>query len=381
MQLSQNIIHFETLGCRLNQDETEGAARSFTLSGFKSDLAGVSAKTSENLDVILSVINTCTVTTKAEQKARRLIRLLLEKYPNAPVVVTGCYAELDAKEIRAIAPERISVLAGTCKFYLSALASGFKENIDSFLDTNGLIKASLLDDFFADVKANEKKFSLNSSSKLSPVNLRAPARALDTFSLYTPVFEKHSRASIKIQDGCNCSCSFCRIHLARGTSLSLEADEVLRRVRDLEERGVNEVVCTGVNLSQYSSFTSEGKKIDFTSLLELLVRNTERIKLRISSLYPQSVDERFCSVISSPRIQPFFHLSIQSGSDRILKAMNRPHDVTSVLHSVELLRSVKNSPFISSDIIAGFPGESEEDFVLTKELCDIIQERTNHACI
>ena len=339
-------IHFETLGCRLNQDESEGAAHAFEQYGFNPHMEGVTAKTPVDRQTILCIINTCTVTSKAEQKARRLIRLMLEKYPCAPVVVTGCYAQLDAAIISAIAPERIVVLSGTKKYNLALIAQNMAEGILPYNNE--------LESFVAALKQSVTNESNEKES---------------AFKLYTPVFAKHSRASLKVQDGCNCSCSFCRIHLARGKSTSLSPQEVLHRVREIEERGINELVFTGVNLSQYSALDQTGKKYDFADLLSLVLENTSRIAFRISSYYPQSINDKLCSVIAHPRIQPFFHLSIQSGSDRILKLMNRPHSVEHVRKSIELLRSVKDRPFISCDIIAGFPGETEEDFAETQKLC------------
>ena len=347
----QYTIHFETLGCRLNQDESEGAAHSFSLNGFHTDLEPVTAKTDIDTDTVLAVINTCTVTGKAEQKARRLIRLMLEKYPCAPIIVTGFYAELDAAEISAICPERIVILAGTKKSQLAAIASKMK--------TSGCMTAGELKDFIV----NKPSFIT------APEQAPSKILALNPFSLYTPVFEKHSRASLKIQDGCNCACTFCRIHLARGKSVSLAVEDVVNRVQELERLGNHEVVCTGVNLSQYAGVDKEGSVYSFARLLSLLLKETEHISFRVSSFYPQSVTDELCEVLANPRVQPFFHLSIQSGSERILSLMKRPHSVGHVVDSIQKIRSVKENPFISCDIIAGFPGESEEDFALTQKLC------------
>ena len=402
----KKIVHFDTLGCRLNQDESEGAARVFYLNGFDVSLEGTSAQTPVNEDVILSVINTCTVTSKAEQKARRIIRLMLEKYPLSLVLVTGCYAELDKEEISSICPDRILILPGKKKFLITQIAPAMKNGLFDCQEKNDCLEKSgcqekndcqeksdcqeknekpflsfkKLDDFIKenlsllgkieDENLKEKNNFLQNPGKNNSgiLNIQTLSK-LDNFSLYTPVFEKHSRPSIKIQDGCNNECTFCRIHLARGKSISLDADKVLARVKELEEGGASEVVFTGVNLSQYAGKTVDGRVIDFASLLELLIKETSFVKFRISSFYPQHITDRLCKILSSPRVQPFFHLSVQSGSDKILKAMKRPYDAECVLNAVKLLRIYKHAPFISTDIIAGFPGESEEDFALTKKLC------------
>ena len=359
----QKTVHFETLGCRLNQDESEGAARCFFSAGFKCDLENISASSLEDENVILCIINTCTVTAKAEQKARRIIRLLLKKYKNSCILVTGCYAEVEADEIKKIEPSRICIVPGTKKFILSYIAQMMKDKTE--------ISCAELESF---ILQKEKDFEKSLAAK----NLN--------FMLYTPVFEKHSRASIKVQDGCNNSCAFCRIHFARGKAVSLDVAEVVSRVRELENLGKKEVVFTGVNLTQYAGkyFENDGDKsvekiADFADLLKIVLEKTEKIFIRISSLYPQSVNEKFCSVIKNPRVAPSFHLSVQSGSDSILKEMNRPYDAQKVLSAAKMLREAKENPFLSCDIIAGFPGETEDDFSKTCELCEKIGFAWIHA--
>ena len=375
--MNQYTIHFETLGCRLNQDETEGAARSFANNGFKTDLELLTAKAPVDENTILCMINTCTVTGKAEQKARRIIRLMLQKFPKAPVIVTGCYAELDKAEIKAMDENRISVLAGTKKYILSKIAQAITADGPLSYE-KGLLSAASLDDFIQKNYGNIDSTTVP-EAKRSGITAPSASRNLDMFSLYTPVFEKHSRSSLKIQDGCNNECAFCRIHLARGKSISLDVPTVVSRVKELEERGMAEVVLTGVNLSQYRDIDADGNRTDFALLLKTLLENTSSIKFRISSFYPQHITPSLCEVLKDPRVQPFFHLSIQSGSDRILKAMRRPYDRQCVLTAASLLRKAKDNPFISCDIIAGFPGESEEDFKETEKICREVDFAWIHA--
>ncbi|MGN0730155.1 tRNA (N(6)-L-threonylcarbamoyladenosine(37)-C(2))-methylthiotransferase MtaB [Treponema sp.] len=363
----KGTVHFETLGCRLNQDETEGAARAFSDAGFFSDLTPVSSGSEISCGVILSVVNTCTVTGKAEQKARRIIRLLLEKFPEAPLIVTGCYAELGAPELLAISPGRLIVIPGTQKYILKEIAAAMNGGELDF--AAGKFSAGSLLSFV------EKKFLL--LRKISPEK-KIPA-AVNPFALYTPVFEKHSRATLKIQDGCNNSCSFCAIHFARGASVSLEPEKVLERAREIEKNGIAEIVLTGVNLSQYAGKTESGDVFDFKALLLFLLSGTEKVKFRISSFYPQHITEDLCRVLADRRIQPFFHLSIQSGSDSVLHSMRRPYSRVQVENAVFLLRKFKELPFISCDIIAGFPGETESDFEQTKALCEKLNFAWIHA--
>ncbi|AEE17165.1 MiaB-like tRNA modifying enzyme [Treponema brennaborense DSM 12168] len=339
-------VHFETLGCKLNQIESESAARYFSDAGFTVDMEPATAADAPGA-AVLCVVNTCTVTGKAEQKARRVIRLLLRKYENAAVLVTGCYAELDAPQLAAI-DGRVCVLPGSLKDTLADIPARFR----SFIA--------------ADVTASECAAFLRRA--VAAEKSAGGAVYTPTFRLATDTFFTHSRASIKIQDGCNNACTYCRIHLARGKAVSLDAASVLERVRSIEARNQHEVVLTGVNLSQYrGSFGSFF--LDIAGLLRFLLDNTERIRFRLSSLYPERVDDALCEVIAHERIMPHFHLSVQSGSDRILTLMRRPYTSADVAAAVERLRAVKRNPFIACDIIAGFPGESDDDFGQTMELC------------
>jgi threonylcarbamoyladenosine tRNA methylthiotransferase MtaB len=188
------------------------------------------------------------------------------------------------------------------------------------------------------------------------------------FRLLTDTFLTHSRSSIKIQDGCNNACTYCCIHLARGHSVSLDVQSVLDRVRELERSGQKEVVFTAVNIAQYRG-EWHGSFIPFAELLKVLLDGTEGIFFRMSSLYPEIVDEKLCRIISDQRVRPHFHLSVQSGSDSVLHAMQRPYTVLQVRKAVQLLRNVKENPFIACDIIAGFPGETSDDFEQTMQLC------------
>lgn len=354
-------VHFETLGCKLNQIETESLANAFESAGFRVDREGdvalredvssigsiylpVGIQTSINKikkSPVLCVVNTCTVTGKAEQKARRLIRLLLGKYPDAPVLVTGCYAEVEHDAISAIDP-RVVVYPGKRKGELSELPAWLSNRVLHHPE-EPLILAI-------------RSFCARS--------IPSGDVGASTFNLSTDNFLFHSRASIKIQDGCNNKCAYCRIRIARGGAVSLDPGEVIDRIRKIGEAGWNEVILAGVNLSQYRS--ADG---DFADLLERILKETDRIAIRISSLYPERIDDAILPFLADVRIRPHFHLSVQSGSDRILTAMHRPYTAETVYRAAERLRSVRENPFLACDIITGFPGETDEDFQLTLEMC------------
>ncbi len=310
-------------------------------------MESVTAAAEEDPESLLCIINTCTVTQKAEQKARRLIRLMLKKYPSASMIVTGCYAQLASAEIEAI-DKRICVIGGQIKSRLSQIPRLLqKEKITEWNATS-----------FSDL--------IRSQVVSKPV-IKA-GFAEESFKLSTSAFLSHSRASLKIQDGCNCNCSYCAIHIARGHSVSLDVQSAIDRVQELEAKGNDEVVLTTVNIGQYKGAYKDGF-CDFPELLQLLLLNTKHIKFRISSLYPEIVTEKFCCVINDERVQPHFHISVQSGSDKILSLMNRQYKAAEVEKACRMLREAKKNPFIACDIITGFPGETESDFNDTMKLC------------
>jgi threonylcarbamoyladenosine tRNA methylthiotransferase MtaB len=185
-------------------------------------------------------------------------------------------------------------------------------------------------------------------------------------------FQLHSRAFLKIQDGCNNECSYCRVQLARGESVSLKLSEVVDRCRRLVHKGYNEIVLTGVNISSYRDRNS-----DFTDLLTAIVEETSVLRVRLSSIEPEVIDERLCTILEHPRVCPHFHLPIQSASDSVLRKMKRKYTATQLAKAVGLLRECKTDPFIAADVIAGFPGESDEDskktaqFLLDHHFADI----------
>jgi threonylcarbamoyladenosine tRNA methylthiotransferase MtaB len=331
---------FRTFGCKLNQLETESLADAFAragaiivgpsaaIDGSSAPNAGPSAAADSSV-ADLYILNTCTVTGKAEQKARHAIRSALGSNPGAVVVVTGCYAQVDAAALEAIDPRVISV-RGEDKARLHALALYLGEEWQGH--------GSLLD-------------------AVREWASREPGSGADRFAFSPESFTYHSRPSLKIEDGCDNHCSYCRVCIARGPAESLAAPLVLERLLALEAAGAAEVVLAGVNLSQYRS---DG--LDFGGLLRYLLAGSSRVALRLSSYEPDRVDASFLEAFAAPRVRPHVHLAIQSGSDPVLARMGRRYKGRRILEACEDLRRVKGDPFLAADIIAGFPGEGEEEF-------------------
>jgi len=340
------LIH--TLGCKLNQLESEAITSAFLRSGFVlKDGSGTPS---------LIVINTCTVTSKADQKARRVIRKALRDYPDACVIVTGCYAQLNKTDLYKLDTGRggrLFVFKGMEKVSVLELP----HYLNKKKDIAGALKR---------LRENEK--SAGSEQKNGEGLIGA-------FQFSPERFWDHTRSFLKIQDGCDKHCTYCRIRLARGPCVSLDADEVLTRLRILE-KSHSEAVLTGVNISQYYDKTRD---VNLSALLEHLLCGTEKIALRLSSLAPDSIDENFTAVLSHKRIRPHFHLSIQSGSKKLLEKMGRDYDSQTAEKAASLLRGAKDDPFLACDIIAGFPGETEADFEETLELCKKIDFAWIHA--
>jgi threonylcarbamoyladenosine tRNA methylthiotransferase MtaB len=327
-----------TLGCKLNQLESEALAGAFKQAGF------AVRSGSDSCAGNILVVNTCTVTSKADQKARRLIRKALRDNPNSCVLVTGCYAQLASAEIQALEAE-----------------CNPKGNVNErrLFVLKGDEKSALLDlpRYLNDAGAD--------GAGLSALVGKWAGGRNGAFYFAPEQFSFHTRGFLKIQDGCDKHCTYCRVRLARGRSVSLGAEKVLAELRRLEENGYVEAVLVGVNITQYRDAAAESLE----ELVEYLLAGTQNIALRLTSLEPDSISEQFAGVLSHKRIRPHFHLSVQSGSEKILKKMGRTYGPETVEQAVKLLRSVKDDPFLACDIITGFPGETEAEFEKTRALC------------
>ncbi|MDR0452117.1 MAG: tRNA (N(6)-L-threonylcarbamoyladenosine(37)-C(2))-methylthiotransferase MtaB [Treponema sp.] len=324
----------ETIGCKLNQAESEAIADAFNKAGFSLVPCGQAA------DIL--VVNTCTVTSRAEQKARRVIRRALRENPLCRVIVTGCYAQLDAEAIAALETDLPEASGGARRLFV----------------VPGDLKPELLK-----LPGN---FSPGGISAW-PGETQTPGnRKADPFAYDAGGFSFHSRAFLKIQDGCDHACAYCRVSLARGKSVSLDSKTVLNRLKELERRGYGEAVLTGVNIGQYRAGAGE----DLAGLLAYLLENTGSIALRLSSLEGEGITEEFLDVIKSGRIRPHFHLSIQSGSRTVLERMGRRYAPEEIERNIAALRERKEDPFLACDIIAGFPGETRAEFEETRLLCE-----------
>lgn len=303
------------LGCKVNQYESEAIAELFAEKGY--EIVGID----EEADVY--VINTCTVTNFGDKKSRQLIRKVKRQNENAIVAVVGCYAQTAPKELMEIAG--VNLVIGTKD------RAQIVEMVEQYDRANGV------ENHVSDIM-KERVFEPLSIQKLA----------------------NRTRAYLKIQDGCSQYCSYCIIPYARGPIRSREPQEVVAEVKRLAENGFKEVVLTGIHVASY------GKDRRDTSLLDILkqVHEVEGIeRIRFSSIEPNVVTEEFAQAMAAlPKVCDHFHLSLQSGCDKTLKEMNRKYDTEKYRQAAAMLRKYLPKVALTTDIIVGFPGETEEDF-------------------
>ncbi|HYQ87306.1 MAG TPA: tRNA (N(6)-L-threonylcarbamoyladenosine(37)-C(2))-methylthiotransferase MtaB [Bacteroidota bacterium] len=316
-------VALHTLGCKLNYAETSTIGRQFVERGFEI------VDFTQPSDVY--VLNTCSVTERAERECRQIIRRALRQSPDAFIIVVGCYAQLRAGEIAAI--EGVDLVLGTKeKFNILEHAGRFEK----------------------------------------PATPQVFVSCIDEALLFAPSFSAdaggRTRAFLKIQDGCDFHCTFCTIPMARGTSRSQPADAVIRQAQLIAEEGFKEIVLTGVNVGDY------GRK-EKGSLLELLkllgsIGGVDRI--RISSIEPNLLSRELVDfILESEKFCNHFHIPLQSGSDRVLRSMRRRYLSDHYRSVVDYIKQKDPDAGIGADVIVGFPGESEQMF---EETCSFLGE-------
>ena len=327
-------VAFHTFGCKLNQFETEALASSFMANGF--------TVVPVDQDADAYVINTCTVTSRADHKARSMIRGIARAHPRAPLVVTGCSAETESEALSALAGN-IVVVPQSQKSRLLELPRSLAASLDAGSETDARSLAAL------------------------------PAASTDPFALTATDYSFHTRAFLKIQDGCDCHCAYCRVPLARGRSVSLPLEEAVKRAAALESQGRREIVLTGVNIS---AWRASGTALP--GLIREILRATTRARIRLSSLEPESLSPDLVDALSAERVCPHFHIPVQSGSDNVLALMRRRYRAASVIDGIARLRAARDEPFIAADILVGFPGETEDDFQQTRAAVEKLQFAALH---
>lgn len=336
-------IGIVSLGCKVNQCETEQLAKLFIDSGFEVSYGLKPA------DIFL--LNTCAVTGEAESKSRQTVSKLIGLNPNCKVLVCGCASELNAEKFSCLA--NVSYVCGTAEKeqLFSAVLKLRGDNGNVFLSNENDGAAILLRENTGNAEINKQKKGAVISISEKPLKYKDISVGI----------VNRIRHFVKIQDGCNNFCSYCIVPYLRGRSRSKPLMEVLEQIK-VVEANAQEAVLAGIDVSAY------GKDIG-TSLTELLrqLKNI-KIRLRLSSLEVGCVTQEFLSAVKECKnFCGFFHLSLQSGCDKTLKAMNRKYSTAGFAEAVGLIRSVFPDAAISTDLIVGFPGETDEDFLRSME--------------
>lgn len=309
-------VAIATLGCKTNQFESASMIEQFTNSGFEI------VSFTETADIY--VVNSCTVTAKTDAETRRLIRRARRLNPDARIVATGCYAQVAPEELVKM-PEVDTVLGNLEKTSITGLLESGRNQISD----------------------------IGNSSE-------APPLTLETFA-------EHTRAFLQIQNGCNSFCSYCIVPYARGRSRSVPVDDVLEGIRILAQNGYQEVVLTGIHLGVYGAELTPATSL--TKLIQEIDRQNLIHRLRIGSLEPNEVPEELLNMLnSSKHLCHHLHLPLQSGSNSVLQRMGRHYTAKEFEELFTRCKTIVPDAFIGADVIAGFPGESEEEFTQTIEL-------------
>ncbi len=301
-------IAFKTLGCRLNQYETDALVSAFVNAGYEL------VDYHEQADAY--VINTCTITNSGDKKSRQELTRTLRRHPDAVIVATGCMATHYKEQLTA------------SKNYTYVVDNDHKTGIFDLLD--GHFAGEIMD----------------------PGKLKA-----DRFSYTAANHGFHTRSMIKIQDGCDNFCSYCIVPFVRGRAVSRKPQDILQNIRQVLDFGFKEIVITGVNIGRYRY-----EDTDFEDLIEKILEVEGDFRVRISSIEPEGYGERLFKMFKHPKLAPHIHLCLQSGSDRILKSMNRNYNRDKFTAMVNKLREIVPDINLTTDIIVGFPTEDEKAF-------------------
>ena len=313
-------VSFYTLGCKVNQYETNAMAQRFKESGY--EIVDMNDDISD-----ICIVNTCTVTNMSDRKSRHSLRRVKEKNPAAIIAAVGCYAQVAKNDLENM-PEIDIVLGNEEKANIVQYVEKFIENEKKLIEIEDI--------------ATKKEFE----------------------DMGQITYTEKTRAFIKVQDGCNQFCSYCIIPYARGRVRSRKAESIIKEITQIAQNGIKEVVITGIHVASYGrDFENEN------GLIELLekINEIEGIKrIRLGSLEPKIITEEFMQrLMKLDKICHHFHLSLQSGCDATLKRMNRKYTTSEVKEIIERLRRYYDDVMLTTDIIVGFPGETEEEFETT----------------
>lgn len=318
-------VAFYTLGCKVNQYETESIKNQLIKKGYEE------VSFEDKADIY--IVNSCTVTSVADRKTRNMLRRAKKINPNGAVIVTGCYAQTNSKELLEM--EDIDYVIGNTD----------KSGIVNFIEDieNRTMEKLKNHNIFLDSEYTEYEFA---------------------------TLREMSRAYVKIQDGCNNFCSYCKIPFARGKSRSRQKDNILKEITKLSQEGFKEIILIGINLGAYGEDLENGG--NFEDLLKDILKIEGIERVRIGSVYPDKISDEFIEMFSNPKLMPHLHISLQSCDDTVLKRMRRKYGSSLIEERLTKLRKAVPNMEYTADVIVGFPGESQEMFENSYNLIDKI---------
>ena len=318
-------VAFYTLGCKVNQYETESIKNQLIKKGYEE------VNFEDKADIY--IVNSCTVTSVADRKTRNMLRRAKKINPNGAVIVTGCYAQTNSKELLEM--EDIDYVIGNTD----------KSGIVNFIEDieNRTMEKLKNHNIFLDSEYTEYEFA---------------------------TLREMSRAYVKIQDGCNNFCSYCKIPFARGKSRSRHKDNILKEITKLSQEGFKEIILIGINLGAYGEDLENGG--NFEDLLRDILKIDGIERVRIGSVYPDKISDEFIEMFSNPKLMPHFHISLQSCDDSVLKRMKRKYGSSLIEERLTKLRKAVPNMEYTADVIVGFPGETQEMFENSYKLIDKI---------
>jgi threonylcarbamoyladenosine tRNA methylthiotransferase MtaB len=307
----KGTVAFKTLGCRLNQSETDSLVSEFHHGGYRI--------VDFNKAADIYIINTCTVTGQSDKKSRNLLSQAKRKNQSAIIVVTGC------------------------------MVNNYRDNLKEIPGSLFFVENNLKGSIFRMIETHLGHDAVG-SEKFQP----------GVFNFRSADISLHTRSLIKIQDGCDHFCTFCIVPYVRGRAVSRPPDDIINNIWRILESGFHEIVITGVNISRYKY-----GDIDFESLIEKILSITGNFRVRISSIEPFGLGDKFLTLFSNPKLMPHLHLCMQSGSDNILMKMRRTYSLSEFRSIIDRIRDQYADFNFTTDILVGFPGETEQDFDAT----------------
>jgi threonylcarbamoyladenosine tRNA methylthiotransferase MtaB len=343
-----STFHLINFGCRASHADGAAIKKQLMVKGFSE----APPEASE-----VAVLNTCTVTAAADAEVRQVIRRIHRANPECRILVTGCYAQRAADEIARL-PGVTWVIGNSHKHALVQILCG---DAGAGATPENLVSPESLP------TGTERPFADFGNQTTEPLILVGEID--DTFH-FAPVFaDDRTRPTLKVQDGCNARCAFCVIPHVRGESRSMDPGKAVEQVRELERNGYKEIVLSGINLGSYGR--DLGRRINFLGLVERILRETGIRRLRISSIEPMDVGRELIELVAAePRMAHHFHVPLQSGSNRVLRMMNRRYWTTQYAERILAIRERMPNCGIGADVMAGFPGETEADHA---ESCRFIE--------